>query len=384
MSRRGRPRAAAVVALLAVALVSGACSSSSETKAPATTSTTVPTAEPVYADLGPFPVGYTTLSLPDREVAVFYPADRGAVAGKPKATYDQVAPLPDNLKGILPDEYNTVVTMPAYADVRASGDGPFPVVLFSHGAGSYNIVTSGLLAGVASWGFVVVSTDFFEYGLAAQVMRRQYPRDPVKARRVMLASLDLVGRESTRAGSRLERTVDASRVATMGHSAGGGTAFNALTDTRVRAAVGWATVPPAGEPAGKPTMIIGAGNDIAVTPAELEELYANLPAPKRLVLVGGTRAGHNTFTDICDVIRGGGGLVEFARENKLVTEQLLRLATNGCAKTDIEPGRFQRVVQHFTVAALREALRVDQQPVGLGDGITRAFGAIPVTYRHEP
>ena len=88
-----------------------------------------------YAKPGPYAVGYTTLMFPDRSVAVWYPADATSVAGKPKATYEQSTPLPDNLKGLVPAQYNTSVTMNAYGDVQASTKGPFPVLLFSHGAG---------------------------------------------------------------------------------------------------------------------------------------------------------------------------------------------------------------------------------------------------------
>jgi hypothetical protein len=42
------------------------------------------------------------------------------------------------------------------------------------------------------------------------------------------------------------------------------------------------------------------------------------------------------------------------------------------------------VVQHFTVAEFRAALGIDAQPVGLGDGISRKFPGITVTYQHRP
>jgi dienelactone hydrolase len=337
-----------------------------------------------YAKPGPFRVGYTTLHLADRDVAVWYPADATPVAGKPKAIYDQATPLPPNLKGLVPAKYNTVVTMDAYTDVRASAKGPFPVVLFSHGAGGYREVYSGLMTGIASWGFVIVSADYFEYGLAAQVSKKTYPRDPSRSKNTMLASLDLITSENTRKGSPLKGIIDPSRVAVAGHSAGGSTAFNALNDPRVKVGVGWAPVPPSGPPANKPTMIIGEGGDVALTPAALTKTYTSFTEPKRLVIIGGKEVGHNTYTDVCNVIRGGGGLVEFARKNNLVSPGLLRLASNGCAKTDLAPAKFWPIVQHFTVAEIRYALGIDAQPVGLGDGIATAFSPITIQYQHQP
>ncbi|HEY5172520.1 MAG TPA: hypothetical protein VIK54_12410, partial [Acidimicrobiia bacterium] len=118
---------------LAAGMVATSCSSSGSGHP--STAVTTPTidrsAEPAYAKPGPYAVGYTTLQLPDRAVAVWYPADPPAVAGKPKATYNQATPLPDNLKGIVPPKYDTVVTMDAYAGVAAdTKHGPYPVVLF--------------------------------------------------------------------------------------------------------------------------------------------------------------------------------------------------------------------------------------------------------------
>jgi dienelactone hydrolase len=178
--------------------------------------------------------------------------------------------------------------------------------------------------------------------------------------------------------------LDSTRVGAIGHSAGGGTAFDVLNDPRVKVAIGWAPVPPSGTPFDKPTMIIGAGGDIALTPTVLAKIYASFPAPKRWVEIGGTRAGHDTFTDTCTVIRGGGGLVEFALQHHFVAANLAELATNGCAKTDLEPPAFWASVQHFTVAELRNILGIDAQPVGLGDGITHAFPDIQITYQHQP
>jgi dienelactone hydrolase len=370
-----------------VAIIGSACSSGGSSKpsgAAASTTTTVDrSGEPAYSKPGPYTVGYTTLQLPDRAVAVWYPADPAAVAGKPKATYNQASPLPDNLKSIVPAKYNTVVTMDAYADATAdTKQGPYPVVLFSHGFGGYRLVNSALDVGLASWGYVVVSVEYFERGLLDQVTKKVYPKDPTRDPKLMLASLDLVERANATTGSPLYGIVDAKHVGAVGHSAGGGTAFDALNDPRVAVAIGWAPVGPRAAPADKPTMIIGSSGDIALTPAGLTKEYASFPAPKRRVEI--EAGGHNSFSDICLVIRAGGGLVEFARQNHLVSDNLLGLALNGCKATDIAPQLFWPIVQHFTVAELRSVFGQDAQPVGLGDSIANAFGAVKVKYQHQP
>ena len=384
-STSGRRGASAwLCALVVIALA--ACSSDSKPAAggSSASSSAAPKSGPVYAGEGPYKVGYTTLHLPDRDVAVWYPVDAAAVAGQPKATYDQATPLPDNLKAIVPAEFNTVVTMNAYADVPASGEGPFPVVLFSHGLSAYRLVNSALAVGMASWGFVVVAPDYLEHGLVAQIKGSLSMDTSAVDRSTAMHTLDLVSSENGRTGARLYGVADLERVAAVGHSLGGRTSFDILNDPRVAVAVAWAPVAPSGPPADKPTMIIGAGGDIALTPKALADEYASFPAPKRFVEIGGKAAGHNTFTDVCTVIRQGGGLLEYARKNHLTDDTLIALGENGCAATDMPPEQFWPVVQHFTVAELRNALGIDPQPVGLDDSITTAFGGVPVEYQHTP
>src|ERR1044072_3669078 len=91
-----------VLVVTAVVLVAGCGSSSTKSGSSTTTVAASPLAnDPVYAKPGPYKVGYTTLKLPDRTVYVWYPTDEASVAGKKKATYDQTAPLPASLTGLL-------------------------------------------------------------------------------------------------------------------------------------------------------------------------------------------------------------------------------------------------------------------------------------------
>src|SRR5262245_17600128 len=133
MAQPVRRGSAALVLLLALSLTAVACGGGGGgggggNPAKSSTATTANlTRSAAYAKPGPYPVGYTQLSLNGRAVIVWYPADPAAVAGKPKVTYDQRPPLPASFKASVPDQYNTVVTMNAYADVAPSAKGPFPV-----------------------------------------------------------------------------------------------------------------------------------------------------------------------------------------------------------------------------------------------------------------
>jgi predicted dienelactone hydrolase len=371
-------------ALLTLALASCSSSSKSPNRASSTTTTAAARAnDPAYADPGPYPVGMTTLNLPDRKVWVWYPADEAAVAGKTKYSYDQATPLPDNLKGVVPPKYDNVVHTNAYAGVKGSSKGPFPVVLFAHGLSAYPLVNSTSEIGIASWGFVVVSIDYIERDIVNEIVRKKYPLDPGRDPRLMLASLDLVAKASADPASLLHGTVDATKVGAVGHSLGGPGAFAVLQSPRVAVAIGYAPYATNPDPPpNKPTMLIGGALDNAVPAAMVAKTYDSLVPPKRRIEIA--NAGHNTFTDTCQVIRAGGGMIQFAIANHLVDKRLADLGFNGCNKNDLDPDLFLRVVQHFTVAELRAALRIDPQPVGLGDGIVHAFPGVSITYTHEP
>jgi dienelactone hydrolase len=346
----------ALVACAAVLLVAAGCSSDTGSQ-PATAA---PAGTPAYGSPGPDRVGVTTLDLGsagpklgERLATVYFPADLTAAgaAGLPKFSYTQAETLPAGLGGLLPAKFDATTTIDAYPDVHGSKVGPYPIVLFSHGYGGGRLYYSHLLAGMASWGYVVVSADYLERGLAAQVLGTTTPPTPALDSSIMTSSLDAVERASGEPTSVLSGTADPTRIAAVGHSAGGQTAFDALDSPKVSTAVGWAPEGPAGPASKKPVMIIRATGDSAVPTAQIEREYAAFPGPKSLVQVAGE--GHNTYTDICVGIRNGGGLIGYAVANHLVTPQLAKLGINGCQKTDPAPPRFWPVVQYYTVFRLK-------------------------------
>ena len=384
-------------AILATAVVAGlgvGCSSdnatdkSSDGKATTTVDAAALAKEPRYAKPGPYAVGVTTLKLADgRAVEVYYPADKAAAKTKPLDTYLQTDAIPaDMLAGLPKPPAGTKLTVevPAHRDVTSSEPGKFPIVLFSHGAGGWRDVYGTQLAGVASWGFVVASIDFSEYGLLAS-FGAGGPKDATKPTpaAVAMSAADLVIAEAAKPKSVLSGAVDPAKIAGMGHSAGGGTMFGLLDEPRVSAIVGWAPVGPKGPVTSKtPTLIMAGGNDIAITPTAVKATYGELKAPKRLVIID--NMGHNGFGDSCLAIRSGTDLIGIAKGLGIpIPDRLLQLGRNGCEAKDLDTRKGWDVTQHFTVAQLRSVFGIDPQPVGLGDGIEKAFGGVTMTYEHQ-
>ena len=367
-------RAVAVVAVVAAAL--GGCSSAPSSSAPAD-----------LARPGPDAVGVTTLdlgadgSLGERLATVYYPADRDKVAGHARFSYRLSAPLPAAVTAIVPPRFDALVTTDAHVGVPGAPGGPFPVVLFSHGFGASRLYYSHLLVGMASWGFVVVSADYLERGLLSQATHSTVPDSPALDLRVMFASLAAAEHAASERSSPLHHLLDTHEIAAVGHSAGGQTAFDALDDPRVKTAVGWAPVGPSDGYARKPVTIIGEQYDIALTPATLTREFHRFPGPTTYLQVSGE--GHNTYTDICTSIRaGGGGLVGFAISLHLVSQELAKLAVNGCTAANLPPSRFWPVVQSMTVAALRSGLGLPGATAP-GPPAAHEFPGLNLTYRHH-
>lgn len=381
---------AVIGVLIGVAMLASACSDLDSTSATPSTAST-----PQYQHFGPHRVSVTTLDLGsagpilgERLATVYYPTNSQQSRDICEKTfsYTESQTLPAALQSVLPEKYNTTQVVPdtrlgCNGEGLPAESGHFPIVLFSHGFGGERLYYSNLLTGIASWGYVVVSADYLERGLASQALKGVPKSSPALDRSIMLSSLDAVTTASSSKTSVLSGSVNAHLVAALGHSAGGRTAFDALNSPRISTAIGWAPVAPSGAPAKKPTMIIGATKDTAVPRATVTSTYKSFPAPKSLIEIGGF--GHNTYTDICVGIRQGGGLINFAVANHFTTPQLAALGINGCQMSDLSPTRFWPVVQYYTVFQLKTALAGRSSSVAVPEPATGTFPGVTVAVTQE-
>jgi dienelactone hydrolase len=333
-----------------------------------------------YSGAGAYDVGLTFLTLDDgRPVDVWYPAaDSGEIADP--FVYNLNDFWPDSIRDKVPSAPDIVVD--AYVDIPASGKGPFPVLLESHGLGSSRRDGSLNHRHLASWGFIVVAPEHVERNRAA-VIGQPVDLAIAESTDVLLAALELVVGASREPGSVLEGRVDESRVAVDGVSAGGEAAIELGADPRVSAVVARA---PAGQEvpsAGAPVMIIAADRDVAVDIDGVRELYAGLQAPKGLAVL--LNAGHNTFTDSCSVIRDAGGLdLDALAEATGFPGELLEFGNNGCTEDYVDPQAVKPVINHLQVAQIRWALGIDPTDEKLTpDFISATFPDVLADYSFE-
>ena len=378
---------------LAFAMIAGACSSSANNSwAPKTgaSTTTIASAEAAkaYTAPGPYPVGITTLELAGgAKVEVWYPAAPGTTG---KDSYDVRKLVPPTVTKLLTASIPAIYTIDAGRDAPVA-DGTFPLVLFSHGFSGIRQQSSFLTSHIASWGFIVAAPDHWSRDLY-HVLDGVLGGKPAKA----ADSVDdlrhtrtLLTDDNTRPGSRFAGHVDTTRIAAIGHSAGGASALGLASDDGIAGYASLAsgallgggpntttsTAPPPPLPS-KPSLFV-AGKDDHVASVDKVTLpaFAAAPAPSRLWVLD--RVGHNGFDDFC-TFGNGKGIIGVAEASGLsgfldAQPQFRTLGEDGCLKPNAPVAETFPVIDHVVVAWLRELFSVDASPVGLGPEVANAY-----------
>ncbi len=337
-----------------------------------------------FTHLGPYGVGERRMALPTNgaPVQVWYPARKADVRGKPIAQYDMVDWLPDFLKNAIPSSFTLRYPSGGVRGVPVA-HGRFPIVVFSHGFGGFRDQSSFLTAWLASWGFVVAAPDHFSRDLT-RLLGGPAPDPATTDVQDLRATLTLITTKGASRSSRFHGHLDTSRVAAVGHSAGGAASEAwAATDRRVTTFVGLAgaTVGAFGETHHGPGSIVprrsglfmAATSDKVVPLGQMRSAYRALHRPKRLVLVGG---GHHAFSDICEIGASSGGLLAVAALLHIqVSPQLALLASDGCSAPDLPPTQAWPAIRQVTVAQLRHVFGFDRSAAGL-TGLVSAFPGV--------
>jgi dienelactone hydrolase len=176
------------------------------------------------------------------------------------------------------------------------GDGPFPLIVFSHGLGGTPGAYADLLSAWAEAGFVVAAPAFPHTSAgAARFNVLDVLNQPADATYVI-----------TRVLAELRGRVDSGRVAAAGHSAGGVTTLGMFTgsrDERLDAGVvlaGRQIVPTPFTGPAAPLFFVHGRQDATVTYAEGRAAYDATPWPKAFLTV--TEGGHVATGTTLDVV----------------------------------------------------------------------------------
>jgi len=176
------------------------------------------------------------------------------------------------------------------------GDGPFPLILFSHGLGGKPADYRELLTAWARAGFVVAAPAYpHTTASAAEFNVLDVINQPADASYVITQTL-----------SELGATIDDGRIAAAGHSAGGVTTiglFSGARDERLRAGVvlaGRQILPQPFVGPEAPLLFVHGRKDATVTYADGQAAYSAVPWPKAFLSV--TDGGHVASGRSLDVI----------------------------------------------------------------------------------
>ena len=331
---------------------------------------------PVSADpgeRGPWTVGVRTVRVGELEVEVWYPAGRFPEATRRPAVYDLREQLPTAERGRISDRDAPRQVCDCYRDVPVDLEhGPYPVIVFLHGQGAFRTVSLPQMVHWASRGFVVLAADHPGVQMpdvlaqaCGGAARQPDVRGDVEA---MLAAVRGRGRAFAFLGQRLDPT----RVAIVGHSAGGLAlaSFGDLAQVLIPMAA-------KGVAQGRrleSTLVLGATHDELV-PYRYQQLgYAASPAPKRLV--GLANADHFAFTTGCTITNAAGkGLTEVFVDAGVCGAEIY------AEVLDCDPGRLPaaeawKVVDAVTSAAIEETLACDPHAGRLFETLQERYSAV--------
>lgn len=349
-----------------------AASTPSDTKQPVDCAKVAP-----YSQPGPFVAGVTTATIDGVLTEIWYPADKGAEAGKKKDVYDMRDWLPAGERAKIPDADTPLYETNAYRDIAISKTGKYPIVLFSHGLGGYRLQTSFLMTHLASWGFVVAAPEHLERGLAL-ILEGDLSKVEDKAVPQLKGALSWLESENGKAGSRFEGLLDVAHVAAMGHSMGGAAVSTLIDDAKISSGT-WLASGGFGEsPANKSIAFIWGSADRVAKPSTIETAFDKQAKGARTI--GINQAGHMAFTDLCVVGRDKGGVLQIAKDHGIKVDDLVvQLASDGCGTQPggaayLAPEQGWPVIDHYVTAQIRAAFGIDKAPVGFDDTAKTCFG----------
>lgn len=329
------------------------------------TTTETPAQELELIGLGEFAVGVMTVTIDEASdrpltVDVWFPIDDETDRTEAEYTF---------LPGIF---YRSPNAVDATFD-EISADGPFPLILYSHGSGGQRFIHSNYTETLASHGHIVVAADHTGNTLVESLVGTG--GDLVSSASARPGDIDslldaaLGTEQDTTLSQALAPSLSDDSVVITGHSLGGFTSYASIAgletdnitvpaDDRLGAVI--ALAPAAAEEllpddvlarVDVPQLII-VGSDDKTTPVDpnVERLWA---------LTGGSptyrvelEAGeHLTFTDMCDYVTF---LPELGTVPDFITTELDNRTVDGCSAEDMPIARAQELTNTFAIRFLDE------------------------------
>lgn len=333
---------------------------------------------------GPYAVGVTTIRLTDESrkdkdgtprpmvIEVWYPAVDSAKGGQTDV-YDISTDAPDAVKKKIEELQLPSPQMPqnAYRDAKPLyEEGPYPVILFSHGSGGIRFQSVFQTTHLASHGYVVISPDH-EGNTLYNLFLDQNAQDPTRLIAAagerpldMKFAMEAVKKRVETEGDVLYKIATFEKLGMTGHSFGGLTSILVTRTFDNLAAI----IPQA--PATSFIRLLGVtGDDLYDVPVmvlaaqkdntldyqkEQKSFYDKTLEPgyygNERHLVTFTNGGHFTYSNICDL-----DLKKYA--DKLGFGNAANILNDGCASFNTPIDKAHEWINHYATALFNVLLR---------------------------
>ncbi len=316
---------------------------------------------------GPYAVGVQTITVTDTErnrpltVDVWFPL-------APDATGD-----PHRYTFITGDYYESPRAITADA-AAISPDGPFPLVVYTHGSGGLRYIHSDYTETLASHGYLVVAADHTGNTTVDQFLGTEDDRATIaynRPRDVQVLIDEMLNPESLETVG-FVASVDPEEIAVTGHSLGGYATYavasgmqneaGTLTpDPRIDALIPLAPALGDGNPETSlllderlaavdvPTLVMVGTDDASTPPTPNVDRAFELAASSQLYRVDLVAAEHQSFTDVCDYLEF---FPTLENPTEAVVETVEDFAEAGCSEGDMPIDRVKEITNTFAVSFL--------------------------------
>ena len=328
---------------------------------------------------GPWPVGARTVTIGGLRTEIWYPAVLGSQAGKTAVQYDVRDHLAAEDAAKIPDSDNPWQACNCFRDLPPDlVNGPWPVVYFLHGTAGFRTQSLTQMTHWASRGFVVVAADHPHLEMK-DVLAFDFGADQAADAVTLMEETT----RTTGAFGFLQGRLALDRRAVAGHSAGAMALADLGAQPGVQVLIPMAGAGTSAQANLKSTLIVGGQNDSIVPIAKQKEGYATSPDRKRMI--GLDKAGHLAFSDICNLGKEQGGILDIATAHGIDVNPLIaKLAKNGCEPDALPIATGHAVLNAVTSAVLEETLLCDAPSAQLFANLPGRFAAVTLFEQTTP
>ena len=302
-----------------------------------------------FSEAGPWPVGARTVQIGDLIGEVWYPSELDSTRDMNRVVYDIRKQLDPEEGEKISDDQNPWHICDCFRGAPLdTARGKYPVIVFVHGTAGFRHQSLSFMTHWASYGFVVAALDHPGLKLGDMLAFRLEQNLQSDVDNLVRALDDPSGDLAFLSGS-----IDMTRMAVAGHSAGGQVARSWGDRAQVLIPMAASGTEPGAQL--KSSLILGGMEDGVADFRGQEQGYEQTTGTKRLV--GLSDAGHLAFSDLCLLGAADGGLVQIAQDAGVSGAGFASFLWDGCDTGNLQADVGIEIVNVVTTSVLSEVLQ---------------------------